>query len=104
VVGTSLPGFMTGGGAIIDGDLRVTHGFHVNCTVGDGPQRLEINWDGNRFHLDHLNSAFCSNDPSINSGPPSAGFNTFVGSGDIATYAIFDADGNLVLSASGYLR
>lgn len=126
--GAGLPGFMTGGGSIINGDLRVTHGFHLNCTATDGPQRLEINWNGNRFHLEQLSTAFCSNDPTINPGQPAAGFNTFAGSGegdyngvagatigftftdagepgtgDTATYTIQDADGNVVLSASGYL-
>jgi hypothetical protein len=94
----------------------------------NNPQRLQINWSGNRFHLDQLLSANCSNNPMINAGQPSAAFNTYVGSGvgtfngvpgatinftftdagepgsaDVASYAIADADGNLVLSASGNL-
>jgi hypothetical protein len=126
--GGSLPGFMTGGGSIISNDLRVTHGFHLDCTVSNGPQRLEVNFSGNRFHLEQLNTAFCSNDPTINPGQPAAGFNTYTGSGvgnfngvagatinfvftdagepgtnDFAAYTICDVDGNLVLSASGNL-
>ncbi len=126
--GGSLPGFMTGGGSIISNGLRVTHGFHLNCTVANGPQRLQINWAGNRFHLEQLNTAFCSSDPTIDSGNPAAVFNTYSGTGtgdyngvsgatinfmftdagepgtnDFAAYTILDADGNLVLSAAGNL-
>jgi hypothetical protein len=126
--GTSLPGRMTGGGSIISNGLRVTHGFNLNCDVTQNPERLEINWNGNRFHLEQLNTAFCSNNPLINPGNPSAAFNTYSGSGaglyngvsgatinfvftdagepgvnDFALYTIYDADGNLVLTASGNL-
>jgi hypothetical protein len=126
--GGNLPGRMTGGGSIISNGLRVTHGFTLNCDATQNPQRLEVNWDGNRFHLEQLNTAFCSNDPSINAGQPSASFNTYSGSGvgrfdgvsgatidfvftdagepgtnDFASYTIHDANGNLVLTASGNL-
>jgi hypothetical protein len=126
--GGSLPGRMTGGGSIINSGLRVTHGFELNCDSTQNPQNLEINWDGNRFHLEQITSAFCSNDPSINPGNPKADFNTYTGSGtgsfngvdgatvnfiftdagepgsnDTATYTIRDANGNLVLTASGNL-
>jgi hypothetical protein len=126
--GTSLPGRMTGGGSIINNGIRVTHGFELNCDVTQNPQNLEINWDGNRFHLEQLTSAFCSLDPSINSGHPAADFNTYTGSGtgsyngvdgatvnfvftdagepgtnDTAAYTIMDANGNTVLTASGNL-
>lgn len=126
--GGNLPGRMTGGGSIISNGLRVTHGLTLNCDATKNPQRLEINWDANRFHLEQLNTAFCSNDPSINAGQPSAAFNTYTGSGvgrfngvsgatiefvftdagepgteDFAAYTIHDANGNLVLTASGNL-
>ena len=126
--GGNLPGRMTGGGSIISNGLRVTHGFTLNCDATQSPQRLEVNWDGNRFHLEQLDMAFCSNDPSLNAGQPSAGFNTYSGSGvgnlngvsgatinfvftddgepginDFASYTIYDVDGNLVLTASGNL-
>jgi hypothetical protein len=126
--GGSLPGFMTGGGSVISNGLRVTHGFHLNCDANQGPQSLEINWQGNRFHLEQLNNAFCSNDRSIDAGKPAADFNTYTGSAvgrlngvsgatiefkltdagepgtsDFASYTIQDADGNLALSASGNL-
>ena len=127
--GGNLPGRMTGGGSIISNGLRITHGFTLNCDVAQSPQRLEVNWDGNRFHLEQLNTASCSNDPSINAEQPSASFNTYTGSGvgrlngvsgatidfvftdagepginDFAAYTIRDADGNLVLTVSGNLN
>jgi hypothetical protein len=126
--GGNLPGFMTGGGSIISNNLRVTHGFHLNCDATQNPQRLEINWDGNRFHLEQLNTAFCSNNPKIQAGNPAAVFNTYTGKGvgrlngvsgatidfvftdagepgtdDFASYTIRDVNGNLVLSAMGNL-
>jgi len=126
--GTSLPGRMTGGGSIINNGLRVTHGFELNCDSTQNPQNLEINWDGNRFHLEQLTSAFCSLDPTINAGHPSADFNTYKGSAtgsfngvdgatinfvftdagepgsnDTAAYTITDANGTVVLTASGNL-
>ena len=126
--GGSLPGRMTGGGSIISNGLRVTHGFNLNCDATQSPERLEVNWGGNSFHLEQLNTAFCSNNPSLNAGNPSATFNTYSGSGagrfngvsgatinfvftdagepgtnDFASYTIYDADDNLVLTASGNL-
>jgi len=128
--GESLPGRMTGGGSIISNGLRVTHGLTLNCDATQNPQRLEVNWAGNRFHLEQLTTAFCSNskDPSIDAGQPSAAFNTYTGSGggrlngvsgatidfvftdagepgteDFASYTIKDADDNLLLTALGNL-
>ena len=126
--GGNLPGRMTGGGSVISNGLRVTHGLTLNCDATKHPQRLEVNWDANRFHLEQLNTAFCSLDPSIDAGQPSAAFNTYTGSGvgrfngasgatidfvltdagepgtgDFAAYTIHDANGNLVLTASGNL-
>jgi len=92
-----FPGRMTGGGSVFVGssymevkisgstdDMRVTHGFEIHC--GDpgnvpGPNNLEINWPGYRFHLEELLQGRCYYDPEINPRPPAAGFNTFVGMG-----------------------
>jgi hypothetical protein len=126
--GTSLPGRLTGGGSIINNGIRVTHGFQLNCDATVTPQNLQINWPSNKFHLEQLNSAFCSADPSIGAGQPAAGFNTYSGSGtgrlngvdgatvdfiftdagepgtnDTAAYTIYDSAGTLVLTASGNL-
>ncbi|MDS4031984.1 MAG: hypothetical protein RKO66_18220 [Candidatus Contendobacter sp.] len=74
--------WMTGGGSVFtatEPPVRVTHGFVLNCDVTRGPNNLEINWGGNRFHLITLTEASCSlaGDPK----PPTAGFDTYVGRG-----------------------
>ena len=77
-----LDGRMTGGGSIFPAEgLRVTHGFTLNCDASHKPQRLEVNWEGNRFHLETLTSAQCSDDPTIAPPPPAAPFDTFRGTG-----------------------
>ncbi|MEK6901775.1 MAG: hypothetical protein AABX37_05505 [Nanoarchaeota archaeon] len=77
---------MTGGGSVlkkevVGGATRVTHGFELHCDPSDLPNRLEVNWGGNRFHLESLTSATCSDDPTIVPNPPAAGFDTYVGAG-----------------------
>jgi hypothetical protein len=127
-----LPGFMTGGGSIQCGDVgRVTHGFVLHCIFPEGtqsprgPNNLEINWGGgNNFHLTALTTCVCSDDPLIQPKPPSAPFDTMVGTGtgllngvagatieftltdagepgagvDQAAFKIRDAQGNVVLN------
>jgi len=102
--------------------VRVTHGFELHCDASQLPNSLEINWEGNRFHLTHLDTATCLDDPAIAPPPPAAPFDTYIGTGtgryngvpgatatwtftdqgepgssDTATYTITDADGNVVL-------
>jgi hypothetical protein len=124
-----LDGRMTGGGSVFETDgTRVTHGFELHCDTEDVPNRLEINWAGHRFHLGTLVSAFCFKDPTINAGHPTNIFNTYVGVGtgrldgvagatarwtftdagepgknDMATIAITDSLGKVVLTVSGQL-
>src|SRR5205823_2952421 len=75
----SLDGRMTGGGSVLSlAGARVTHGFALHCDPHDGPNSLEINWAGNRFHLDELDAAACTVDPKVSVEP---GFNTFTGHG-----------------------
>lgn len=78
-----LEGRMTGGGSVFTTDEnRVTHGFELNCDKTQTPNNLEINWgNGNKFHLDTLTSASCTDDPSIVPNPPPAGFDTYKGVG-----------------------
>jgi len=124
-------GRMTGGGSIISSLYgRVTHGFELHCDVNNDPNNLEINWGrGNKFHLEKLISATCSDDPAINPKHPAAGFDTYVGVGtgryngqagataqwtftdagepgknDWASIVIKDSNGNVVLSVQGYLN
>ncbi len=129
--------WMTGGGSVFRANGtevtwegpkigRVTHGFELRCD--NRPNSLEINWDGNRFHLEQLLSGVCTDSPLIEPDPPDADFDTYTGtgngryngvsgayaewvftdageggSGDTATITIWDAGGNVVLTVSGYL-
>ncbi len=125
-----LPGTMTGGGSVFTADgKRVTHGFELQCDKSKNPNSLEVNWGGNRFHLESLTSAACTDDPTIKPNPPAAGFDTYVGKGtgryngvtgataewtftdagepgknDTAKLVIKDAGSNVVLSVSGNLK
>lgn len=127
-----IEGFMTGGGSIgnsiVNGaETRVTHGFELQCNIFKSPNNLEVNWNGNKFHLENLTSTTCFND-SISPNPPKAGFDRITGTGigryngvegakaswrftdagepgqdDKATIFIADANGNTVLVVSGKL-
>ena len=78
-------GRMTGGGSIFKGDVRITHGFELHCGPIEGglgfgePNNLEINWNGNHFHLETLIFGVCTlnGDPT----PPSAPFTDYDGAG-----------------------
>jgi hypothetical protein len=61
----------------------VRHGFELHCDIKQLPNRLEINWgNGEKFHLEKLNSATCFYDPLVGPpNPPRADCNTYVGSG-----------------------
>ena len=123
-----VTGRFTGGGSVfMGGGMRVTHGLTLHCDVSL-PNNLQVNWGGNRFHLESLTTAACSDDPAIEPKPPAAGFDTFKGSGsgryngvsgatieftltdagepgrdDSATITIMDASSVVVLSVSGKL-
>ncbi len=123
-------GRMTGGGRVFtQANVRVTHGFTLHCNAADLPNSLEVNWQGNRFHLESLGSASCTDDPSIEPQPPTADFDTYVGTGtgryngvsgataewlltdagqpgrkDIAGIRIFDFNNVLVLEVLDNLR
>lgn len=127
----SVPGRMTGGGNVFTEDnVKVTHGFELKCDASKTPNSLEVNWGkGNKFHLESLASASCTDDPAIIPNPPAAGFDTYQGTGtgryngvagataewtftdagepgknDFATILIKDSSGNIVLSVSGNLN
>ena len=125
-----LKGRMTGGGSVFTEDnVRVTHGFTLHCNVVESPNSLEVNWEGNRFHLESLDSVLCTDDPNIDPNPPAADFDTYEGKGsgryngvsgatalwtftdasqpgrnDTAAIRIFDAGGNLVLEVANNLN
>jgi hypothetical protein len=120
-------GRMTGGGSVftVDG-VRVTRGFEIHCDLRE-PNNLEVNWDGNKFHMHELTAAVCTDSPVIDQTPPnSSPFDTFRGTGmgrynhvpgariefvfvdagepgtsDTAVIKIYDKDDNLVLDVPG---
>jgi uncharacterized repeat protein (TIGR01451 family) len=123
--GGAAQGRMTGGGTIAG--TSVHHGFELHCDKTKSPNNLEVNWGkGNRFHLESLTSAACSDDPSISEGQPVAAFDTYRGTGtgtyngkpgataewvmtdagepgrnDTLQIKVTDASGNVVLDVSG---
>ncbi|MHB9111758.1 MAG: hypothetical protein ACYC4D_03905 [Thermoleophilia bacterium] len=125
-------GRMTGGGTIISSlpsFEKVSHGMELHCDATLAPNNLQVNWGkGNKFHLESLVSASCSDDPAIDPGSPTASFDTHQGSGtgryngvsgataewtftdagepgknDTAKIVIRDASGNVVLAKTGLL-
>jgi hypothetical protein len=119
-----IEGRMTGGGGqIIVGGVFVSRGLTIHCDIVLS-NNLEINWEGNRWHLDKpLDAATCIDDPAFNPVPPRAPFDTFIGVGtgklngvdgsvvmftfidngepgrtDMASIQIFDAGGAMVLN------
>jgi hypothetical protein len=126
-----IEGRMTGGGSVFSGVARTTHGFELHCDELDLPNNLEVNWGrGNRFHLEQLTSAICTEDPEIDQTPPGhSPFDTFIGEGigrcngvsgaaitftfvdagepgknDTATIEITGCPDGLALSVSGNLK
>src|SRR5207247_193869 len=61
-----LGGRMTGGGNVSLGRGQpVTFGLELHCKKSDLPNNLEVNWSGNRFHLESLDSSLCTDNPEI---------------------------------------
>ena len=89
-----VDGRMTGGGGqIIVGDVYVSRGLTIHCDIVLS-NNLEINWPGNKWHIDKpLDSATCIDDPAYNPVPPRAPFDTFIGSG---TGSLNGVDGSVV--------
>ena len=75
-------GRMTGGGSFFQSVGRITHGFELHCDANSLPNNLEVNWGpGNRFHLDTLDTAICTENPDESPNPPAAGFTDYYGTG-----------------------
>jgi len=75
-------GRFTGGGhqLRVDG-VRVTRGLTLHCDLLLS-NNLEINWQGNQFHmLEHMETVACTDDPDIHQAPPDAPLDTLVGVG-----------------------
>ena len=75
-------GRFTGGGSQIRvGGVRVTRGLTIHCDLLLS-NNLEINWQGNQFHMtEHLTTVACTDDPNIIQAPPVAPLDTLVGVG-----------------------
>lgn len=75
-------GRFTGGGHQIRVDgVRVTRGLTLHCDLLLS-NNLEINWNGNQFHMEeHLTTVACTDDPDIIQAPPPAPLDTFIGTG-----------------------
>ncbi len=73
---------MTGGGSVWKSDgTRVTHGMQLNCDASKST--LEVNWGkGNKFHLENMTAALCTDNPNVESGMPISSFDTFWGMGE----------------------
>ena len=77
---SSGTGRFTGGGKQVTvGGVAVTKGFEVDCDLHKPSNNLEINWNGNQFHMTDFTAAVCSlqGDPT----PPPAPVNTIMGTG-----------------------
>ncbi len=75
-------GRFTGGGFQIRVDgVRVTRGLTLHCDLLLS-NNLEINWNGNQFHMEeHLSTVACTDDPDIIQDPPPAPLDTLTGTG-----------------------
>lgn len=73
-------GRFTGGGKeVVVGVVTVTYGFEVDCDLHQPSNNLEINWNGNQFHMTDFTAAVCT--LQGNPKPPKAPVNTIVGTG-----------------------
>ena len=75
-------GRFTGGGHQIRVDgVRVTRGLTIHCDLLLS-NNLEINWQGNQFHMtEHMTTVSCTDDPDIIQEPPPAPIDTLIGIG-----------------------
>ncbi|HEV2202027.1 MAG TPA: hypothetical protein VGR73_19580 [Bryobacteraceae bacterium] len=131
-----IPGRFTGGGFFFQTEsgvsTRISDGMELNCQAGLGippdlPNNLEVNWSGNRFHLETLTQGICTAEHMPSAPPPGTTFSDFYGMGtgryndqpgatalwhfddegepgtsDHVFYlVIYDANGDAVLSTSG---
>lgn len=61
-------GRFTGGGKVVvsnaivpaSGSVTVTKGFEVDCDMDPMHENLELNWEGNHFHMNMITSATCT--------------------------------------------
>ena len=85
VLAENIEGRMTGGGSVFTDDgVRVSHGFELHCNPVIGPNTLQINFEGNSFHMETLVSATCLETELDQSPGPlkNAPFDTYIGVGE----------------------
>ncbi len=78
---TPALGRFTGGGhqITLPGNVKITRGFTLHCDILLS-NNLEVNWNGNSFHMtEYPSSVTCSDDPAINPIPPPAPVDTITG-------------------------
>jgi len=75
-------GRFTGGGhQLTAGGVKITRGLTIHCDLLLS-NNLEINWEGNQFHMtEHLTTLACTDDPDIDQTPPKAPLDTLTGIG-----------------------
>jgi len=65
--------------------FKLSHGFELHCNVNNTPNNLQVNWLGNSFHLEDLESATCIDDGTPNEPPksphPGPTLDTYTGEG-----------------------
>lgn len=81
----SFAGRMTGGGSIFQNSLRITHGFELHCSLDHeappaGPNNLQVNWAGNRFHMERIIFGVCTDEGDADP-PKNTPFTTYDGAG-----------------------
>jgi hypothetical protein len=64
-VAQTVIGGLNGGGRVLTPSGFVTLAFELRCNPADKRGNLEVNWGGNRFHLENVTAATCFLDPSI---------------------------------------
>ncbi|HUR18318.1 MAG TPA: choice-of-anchor P family protein [Acidimicrobiales bacterium] len=74
-----IHGWMTGGGKVAGSN--VTHGARLECEELDGPNNLQVNWQGNGFHLLSVAGSGCA-ETALNQEKPDANFDTLTGNGE----------------------
>lgn len=101
-IGACTGGRMTGGGSVFTtAKNRVTHGFELHCDVAVQPNNLEVNWDGNSFHMETLTSAVCTDDPAIQPQQPKTSFDTYTGGGTGRLNGVSGATATWVFTDAG---
>jgi hypothetical protein len=85
----TVPGWMTGGGSILEEIAgpgkgkkpkvdRYTHGFRLECVLGEGPNNLQYNDHAQKgvFHATDITAVRCWDDPALFPEPPAAPFDS----------------------------